>query len=249
MDDLDLEPMTYLSIVIPLYNEENCIMRNFETTKAYVDAMTKDYEIILVNDGSTDDTASIIDQIVENTPQARSLNSPRNRGKGHTVKRGVLSAIGKYIVFTDADLAVPAHFIGVCVKRLEAGAPVVIGSRHLPGSSIKIREAPLRQFLGKTFRRFAQTCLGLTVSDITCGLKGFHKKAAFDIFSRSKIERWGYDAEILFLARKLGYAIDETPVDWYHSFDSKVRVGSDSLRTLVEMFRVHYYFLSKQYRC
>jgi glycosyltransferase involved in cell wall biosynthesis len=239
--------MTYLSLVIPIYNEERCLKRNLETIKAYLDSLGKDYEIILVNDGSNDNTGFIIKEIIQGNTQARSLNGPRNRGKGHAVRSGILNAIGKYIVYSDADLAVPVHFIGECLKQLERGVPLVIGSRHRPGSSVKIREKPLRQFLGEVFRRGTQLCLGLKVTDITCGLKGFEKNAAFDIFSRSKIERWGYDAEILFLAQKLRYTIDEIPVQWYHSFDSKVRVGIDSLRTLVEIFRVRYYFLRKQY--
>ncbi|RLB83632.1 MAG: glycosyltransferase family 2 protein [Deltaproteobacteria bacterium] len=238
-----------LSLVIPLYNEEQCLKKNFETIKVYLDTLAMDYEIILVNDGSNDSTMSIIGEIVQRNSCVRSLNNLKNRGKGHAVRSGVLSAAGEYVVFADADLAVPPHFIGACLKRLEAGTPMVIGSRHLPGSSFKVREGALRQFLGEVFRRFAQFSLGLRVSDITCGLKGFQKKAAFDIFSRSKIDRWGYDVEIIFLAQKLGYVIEEIPVDWYHSFDSKVRPGIDSLRTLMEMCRVHYYYLSKQYKC
>jgi dolichyl-phosphate beta-glucosyltransferase len=240
--------MTYLSLVIPAYNEEACLKRSFETVKEYLDTLRKDYEMILVDDGSTDSTASIIRDIVRTSPQCRSLSSPVNKGKGDAVKRGVLNAAGKYIIFTDADLAVPVHFLGTCLKQLEAGTPMVIGSRHLPESSFKVREAPLRQFLGEIFRKFAQLSLGLRVSDITCGLKGFEEKAAFDIFSRSKINRWGYDAEIIFLGQKLGHKIEEFPVDWHHSFDSKVNVGIDSLRTFTEICRVYYYYLSKQYK-
>ncbi len=240
--------MIHLSLVTPLYNEESCLEKTFETVKGYLDSLRVDYEIILVNDGSTDNTPSIIEEIVQTNPQSRSLSSPVNRGKGDAVKRGVLNAAGEYIIFTDADLAVPVHFLGTCLKQLETGAPMVIGSRHLPESSFKVREAPLRQFLGEIFRKFAQLSLGLRVSDITCGLKGFEEKAAFDIFSRSKINRWGYDAEIIFLGQKLGHKIKEFPVDWQHSFDSKVNVGIDSLRTFTEICRVYYYYLSKQYK-
>jgi len=241
--------MCDLSLVIPLYNEERCLEKNFVAIKIYLDSLEKDYEIILVNDGSIDNTASIIDKIVQENSRVGSLNIPKNSGKGHAVRSGVLSATGKYVLFADADLAVPVPFIGLLLKRLEAGAPIVIGSRHLPESSFRVREDPLRQVLGEVFRKFAQLSLRLMVSDITCGLKGFEKKAAFHIFSRSKIDRWGYDAEILFLAQKLGYAIEEVPVEWYHSFDSKVSVGIDSLRTAMEIFQIHYYYLSKQYKC
>ncbi len=239
--------MPHLSLIIPLYNEECCLRKNFETIKVYLDTLRKDYEIILVNDGSTDNTTAIIRQIVKNNRQARSLNSPKNRGKGHAVKSGVLSAEGKYVVFADADLAVPAPFIGACTKRLEADTPVVIGSRHLPESFFLVREGPLRQLLGEIFRRFSQLSLGLKVSDITCGLKGFEKTAAIDIFSRSRIDRWGYDAEIMFLAQRLGYRIGEIPVEWYHSFDSKVRVGPACVKTLVEISQIHHYHLTNTY--
>ncbi|MBW1859267.1 MAG: glycosyltransferase [Deltaproteobacteria bacterium] len=231
--------MTYLSVVIPAYNEEGCLERNSGTVLAYLDTLNKDYELIFVDDGSRDSTASIIERIVKNNPRCRSLSNPTNRGKG--------DATGKYVVFMDADLAVPIRFVTTCLNKLESGAPVVIGSRHLPSSSFKVREGPLRQVCGEVFRRFAQLSLGLRVSDITCGLKGLEKEAATDIFSRSKIDRWGYDVEIIFLARKLKYAIEEVPVDWYHSFDSKVRLGIDGLRTFTEVCRVYYYYMTKQY--
>jgi len=239
--------MPYLSLVMPLYNEERCLRQNFQTIKSYLDTLRKDYEIILVNDGSTDSTASIVDEILDNTPQANSFNCKKNKGKGHAVKRGILNATGKYMVYTDADLAVPAHFIGTCLKKLNSGTSVVIGSRHLPESSMKVREDPLRQFLGEVFRWFTRFSLGLRVSDVTCGLKGFEKNAALDIFSRSKIERWGYDAEIIFLAQKLGYRIGEIPVDWYHSFDSKVRVGPACIKTLTEILQIRCYNVKNGY--
>lgn len=240
--------MIHLSLVLPIYNEASCLEKSFETIKGYLDTLPNNYEIILVDDGSTDSTACIIKQIVQGSPKYRALGGLQNQGKGNAVKRGVLDARGKYIIFTDTDLAVPVHFIGSCLKQLEVGAPVVIGSRHLPESSFRVRESFLRQFLGEIFRRFAKLSLGLRVSDITCGLKGLERSAALDIFSRSKIKRWGYDAEIIFLAQKLGHAIIEVPVDWYHSFDSKVRVGIDSLRTVEEICGVYYYYLTKQYK-
>jgi glycosyltransferase involved in cell wall biosynthesis len=239
--------MSHLSLIIPIYNEESCLKKSFETIKGYLDDLRKDYEIILVDDGSTDSTASIIEDIVRANPQSRSLASPKNRGKGDAVKRGVLNAAGEYIIFTDADLAVPVHFIGTCLKQLETGAPVVIASRHLPESSFKVREGFWRQFLGTIFRKFTQLGLQLRVSDITCGLKGFEKKAAFHIFSRTRIEGWGWDAEIVFLGQKLGCRIGEIPVDWYHSFDSRVKVVEACVQTLAEILRIAYYYMTNRY--
>ena len=186
--------MPYLSLIIPLYNEKYCLLTNLKSLKGYLESLKKDCEIILVNDGSTDSTASVIDEILDSTPQASSFNCRKNKGKGHALKRGILNATGKYIVYTDADLAVPVNFIGKSLKKLESGISIVIGSRHLPDSSLKVREDPIRQFLGEVIRWFTRLNLGLRVSDITCGLKGFEREAAFDIFSRSRIERWGYDA-------------------------------------------------------
>ena len=233
-----------ITIVVPLFNARRNVEKCLESL---LRQNYENYEIILVNDGSSDNTASIIEQIVQMNPQAHLLDIPKNRGKGYAVKSGVLDAGGKYIVYTDADLAVPVHFISTCLKRLESGIPMVIGSRHLPGSSFKVREVPLRQFLGEVFRRFALLSLGLRVSDITCGLKGLEREAAFKIFSRSKIDRWGYDAEIIFLAQKLGYTIGEIPVDWYHSFDSKVKICAASLKTFTEIFQIYYYYYANRY--
>ena len=238
----------YLSLIVPLYNEAGCLVRNIEIIKAYLDSLEKDYEMVLVNDGSLDNTGVIAKEIASENRRVRFLDIPGNRGKGYAVKTGILNAMGEYVLYTDADLAVPIRFVGVCLKKLEQGAPLVIGSRHLSESSIKVREDPFRQFLGDVYRRATRLGLGLKVSDITCGLKGFHNNAARKIFSRSRIERWGCDAEIIFLGRILGYRISEVPVDWYHSFDSKVKVASACVRTFIEMLQIRYYHLTNTYK-
>lgn len=239
--------MVYLSLIIPLYNEGKCLKENYDIIERYLETLQEAYEIILVNDGSKDNTASVIHEIRKHHSRVHSVDHARNRGKGAAVRSGILNSSGKFVIFMDADLAVPVHFIGRCLKELETGAPMVMGSRHLPGSLFKIREGLFRQLFGEVFRRGTKFCLGLRISDITCGLKGFKKKTAFDIFSRSSIERWGYDAEIIFLAQKLRYPIKEIPVEWYHSFNSKVRIIHDSARTLVEIFQILFLFLTKRY--
>lgn len=239
--------MLYVSLIIPLYNEEKCLKENFDIIERHLQTLQEPYEIILVNDGSKDNTATIIHDIMMNHSRVRSLDHGGNRGKGAAVRSGILDASGEFVIFMDADLAVPVHFIGACLKELENGAPMVMGSRHLPDSLLKIREGLFRQLFGEVFRRGTRICLGLRISDITCGLKGFKKKAAFDIFSRSRVERWGYDAEIIFLAQKLKYPIKEIPVEWYHSFNSKVRIIHDSARTLKEIFQILFLFMTKRY--
>ena len=247
MFSLDKHP--WLSIVIPLYNESGCIEANLCRIGEYLKALNLAYELILVDDGSIDFTKAVCRDIVDGNSHVRLITYSINRGKGYALKAGMLEAAGKYIIFTDADLAVPVRFIGTCLKELESGNSMVICSRHLPESTFKIRERPLRQFLGEIFRRFSQISLGLRVSDVTCGLKGFSKEAAFNIFSRSRIERWGFDAEVVFLAQRLGYHIKEIPVVWRHSFDSRVNVAIDSARTLLEIFRIRHYFARKLYNC
>ena len=245
MSSLEKHPRS--SVVIPVYNEPECLRTNVSQIEGYLKTLNSAYELVLVDDGSIDSTKAICEDLVSRNSSIRLITYPVNRGKGFAVRTGMLEAAGRYVIFTDADLAVPVRFIGECLIRLETGAPVVIGSRHLPESSFKVREGALRQFLGEVFRGGTKLILGLRVSDITCGLKGFEKQAVLDIFSRSTIDRWGYDAETIFVAGKLGYAIGEIPVDWYHSFDSKVSVGKDCIRTLKELFQIFHNYLIKRY--
>jgi len=236
-----------LSLIVPLYNEALCLEENIATMLAYLERSSISHEMVLVNDGSADATETACKRLSANNRAIRVISSAVNRGKGWAVKTGMLQAQGKYAVFTDADLAAPVQFLLPLWEQLRGGASIVIGSRHLPESSFEIREGFLRRFFGEIFRRFATLTLGLKVTDITCGFKGFNRTVAFDIFSRSKIERWGYDAEILFLAQKLHYPVFEMPVNWFHSFDSKVNVGIDSLRTISEMLRIGHYYRTKRY--
>jgi len=236
-----------LSIVIPLYNEETCLAANVARISNYLKSLPVTSEIILVNDGSRDQTARIGRQIAAGNPQIRLKGYAKNRGKGYAVKTGILAAKGRYRIFMDADLAVPPEFTGDCLEKLRDGASVVIGSRHRPGACFKIPEGTLRTILGRIYRRLTKLFFRLEVTDLTCGLKGFHAAAAVDVFNRSIVNRWGYDAEILFLAQKLRYSIVEIPVEWYHSFGSAVRVGRDSVGTFVEMLQIVINYWKKKY--
>lgn len=241
------ENQTELSIVIPLYNEEACLEKNVSSIVHYINLMPVSAEIVLVNDGSRDNTDGIGYRLAKENPCIRMESYTENRGKGYAVKTGMLAARGRFRIFMDADLAVPIEFTGICLEKLKSGAAVVIGSRHLPGSCFKVPEGSLRTLLGKVYRKLTLRCFGLNATDITCGLKGFSKKAAIDVFSRSVIQRWGYDAEILFLTRKLDYRIAEIPVEWYHSFHSAVNVGRDSVGTFVEMIQIAINYRKERY--
>ncbi|MFH1982587.1 MAG: glycosyltransferase [Pseudomonadota bacterium] len=237
-----------VSLVIPLFNEARCLEANVGRVAAYLASCHREWELLLVNDGSTDTSAAIARRLAGDHDRIRLIDSGVNRGKGHAVRTGMMLAQGERRLFMDADLAVPIEFAGRIFDRLAQGDPVVIGSRHLEASALRIREGALRQFMGAVYRRIILWGFGLPVSDITCGLKGFSAAAAADIFSRARIDRWGYDAELLFIAKKLGYAVAEVPVDWYHSFDSAVRVGRDSLVTILETVQIWQNHLLGRYR-
>ncbi len=223
---------------MPVYNEAGCLHRNIGTLVAFLEGLVVSWEVVLVNDGSTDETENIGRKLAYEARNVRMEGYAANRGKGYAVKTGMLKARGKFRLFMDADLAVPVEFVGECLHRFRQGDDIVIGSRHLKDSVYKISEGVGRTFLGKVYRKLTLDLFGLTVSDVTCGLKGFSAGATEAVFSRSKVERWGYDAEILFIAKKLGYLIREIPVDWFHSFDSKVRLSQDIPRTLNEMLAI-----------
>lgn len=236
-----------LSIVIPLYNEEACLEKNVSIVINHLKTFPITSEVILVDDGSSDNTASIGRRIAEQNLPVRIESYPENRGKGYAVKTGMLAATGRFRIFMDADLAVPVDYTGVCLEKLRNGSAVVIGSRHLPTSRFKIPEGAARSMLGKIYRKLTLLCFRLQITDITCGMKGFCEKAAVEVFSRSTINRWGYDAEVLFLTQKLGYTIAEVPVDWYHSFNSAVNIGRDSVGTFVEMIQIFINYRKKRY--
>ena len=244
MDKIDNK---LISFIIPVYNEQNCLERNMARLIGYVQGLGRPYELIIVDDGSIDDSLKISRQLSHQNSNIRVLEREKNRGKGDAVRAGMLMAKGRYRIFLDADLAVPVNHIGSSLDCLDSGAQVVIGSRHLPGSCIKLHEKPLRRTLGSIYRCLTLWAFRLRVTDITCGFKGFDESAAREVFGRSKIPRWGYDAEILFLSQRLGYTIHEIPVDWRHSFDSAVRIVSDSFRTMTEMFQIYLNYFSGNY--
>ena len=244
--DVALNPE--ISIVIPLYNEQRCLETNVAQVTACLDTLCRPWELILVNDGSRDGTGRIARELAKKNSSIYLESYPLNRGKGHAVKTGMLKARGRYRVFMDADLAVPVIHIGQCIDRLSQGADVVIGSRHLQGSCIRVPESLMRQTLGGIYRRMILTGFRLSVTDITCGLKGFSVAAAGEIFPRSVIPRWGYDAEILFLAQKLRYQVREIPVQWFHSCDSAVSVVKDSIRSFAEMLQIYWHYAKGGYR-
>src|ERR1700757_1055403 len=240
-----LEP-TY-SIVIPAYNESARLAASLEKVLAYVHAQGWDAEVIVVNDGSRDNTAEIIREFAAKDPIVKLLDNPGNRGKGYSVRSGMLHAQGQVLLFSDADLSAPIEQAPKLLQALEAGADIAIGSRWVRDETQAQRQPLHRQLFGRVFNLLLRMSLGLQFADTQCGFKAFKRAAAEAIFPLQKIERWGFDPEILFLARKLGYKVEEVPVLWGHSGDARINPVIDGARMFQEMLRGRWFSLAGEY--
>jgi dolichyl-phosphate beta-glucosyltransferase len=228
------------SIVIPAYNEASRIREGLDQVLAFVSDQRWTAEILVVNDGSTDGTADIIREYERRDARLRLVENPGNRGKGYSVRNGVLHASGDYVMFSDADLSSPIGESLKLIAALDAGADVAMGSRWLKPETMTERQSVLRQIAGRLYNIIARIFLRLPYRDTQCGLKAFRKQAAHDVFSRQKIERWGFDPEVLFIARKLGYRIAEVPVAWAHDDRSKIHPLLDGIKMFWEVLRIRW---------
>jgi glycosyltransferase involved in cell wall biosynthesis len=241
-----LPEITY-SIVIPAYNESARLGATLDKVLAYVHAQNWDAEVIVVNDGSRDDTADIVRGFAANDPAVRLVENPGNRGKGYSVRNGMLSARGRVVLFSDADLSSPIEEMPKLLDALATGADVAIGSRWLKAELQTQRQPFYRQVMGRVFNLLLRTTLGLQYSDTQCGFKAFTRPAVQAIFPLQRIERWGFDPEILFLARKFGLKVQEVPVAWGHSGDTRIHPLIDSSRMFWEMLHVRWCDLTGKY--
>lgn len=234
----------FLSVIIPLYNEQKRLGKLAKVFN-FFNRQKFDYEVILVNDGSRDNTLKKLNQLAKKFKFIL-ISYEKNRGKGFAVKRGALSAKGRYVLFTDIDLSTPLKEFTKFIPFLKTGN-VVIGSRKMRDSSLQKRQTMLRESLGKGFTFLSQIVLNLRISDFTCGFKCFSKKAAEEIFAKQTIHRWGFDSEILFLAKEFGYEIKEVPVRWSNDPRSKVKFPQDIIRCLLDLYRIRYNWFMKAY--
>jgi dolichyl-phosphate beta-glucosyltransferase len=233
-----LETDCRLSVVIPAYNEAGRIVEPLRRIDAYLCASNIPSELLVVDDGSTDDTADVVRHLASElrTP-VRVVVCASNRGKGHAVKVGVGQARGELVLMTDADLSTPIEELGKFLGHVGNGVQVAIGSRKMAGAVIEARQPWLREMMGRVFTFLTRRLL-VSVSDVTCGFKLFTREAAADVFGRLTLDDWSFDAEALFLAHRAGFVIREVPVRWRDDPGTKVRRGRDAARSALGLARI-----------
>jgi glycosyltransferase involved in cell wall biosynthesis len=242
---LILDP-TY-SIVVPAYNESARLGASLEKILGYIAQQNWSAEVIVVNDGSRDDTAEIVRRLAQSNPALRLIENPGNRGKGYSVRHGMLQAHGSVVVFSDADLSSPIEELPKLLNALNNGADIAIGSRWLQSETQTQRQPLHRQLFGRIFNLMLRITLGLHFKDTQCGFKAFQKQAVQKIFPLQKIERWGFDPEILFLAGKFGFRVQEVPVAWAHSGGTRIHPLTDGSRMFWDMLRIRWYDVTGKY--
>jgi len=233
-----LSSWSHLSVVVPAYNEEERLPRTLDRLKEYYDAQPYDYDVAVVSDGSKDRTADIAHEFARANGRFRLISYPDNQGKGYAVRKGMLEATGDLILFCDADLATPQEETEKLLERMNQGADVAIGSRPLQASNLEVRQPWYREMLGRSFNLAVQTIGIRGIDDTQCGFKMFTAAANKDIFSRCKLNGFGFDFEALMVARDLGYRIDEVPIRWRHQEGSKVVLMRDGPRMLRDLLKL-----------
>ncbi|MBM3294859.1 MAG: glycosyltransferase family 2 protein [Candidatus Aminicenantes bacterium] len=234
----------HLGVVIPAFNEEARIGPTLERLAAYLRARPWTAEILVVDDGSTDATRARAEEALRDVPRSRVLGRAENRGKGFSVREGVLASEGAHILFTDADLSTPIEELEKFWPPIQAGRDIVIGSRALPGSDIRVRQTRLRRGMGKVFNLLVRLFLLRGIPDTQCGFKLFRREAARAVFAPLATTGFAFDVEVLLRARRMGLRIAQVPVVWRNSPPSKVRLIGSSARMLAELLMI--YFMTRR---
>jgi len=235
---------TKISLIIPIYNEEGRV-HNLNTLWKYIKNKIYIKELIIVNDGSTDDTLFFLTRFQKIT-RCKLISYSKNKGKGYAVKKGVISAKGTHILFMDVDLSTPPKMVGE-LKKIIQSADIIIGTRKNKKAILLQRQSMIREVMGTFFTTISQKISGVEVSDFTCGFKCFSKKAAKKIFKKQRINRWAFDAESLFLAKKYGFSIKELPVQWSDRKGTKVRFPQDIIQSLFDVVAIRLNELFSKY--
>jgi dolichyl-phosphate beta-glucosyltransferase len=235
------------SVVIPAYNESARILATLESVVQCIRAQGWRAEVLVVNDGSTDRTAEIVRTFQAGAPEVRLLENPGNRGKGYSVRSGMMQAGGEIVMFTDSDLSAPIEEAERLFAAIAAGADIAIGSRWLESGRQTHRQPLYRQFFGRCFNMVCRMIMRLPFADTQCGFKAFTRDAANTVFQLQTIERWGFDPEILFIAVKRGFKVQEVAVSWAHDERSRMSYLRDGMQMLKELCMVRWNALTGQY--
>ncbi|MGB6974415.1 MAG: dolichyl-phosphate beta-glucosyltransferase [Terracidiphilus sp.] len=240
-------PHPHYSIVIPAYNESGRIPATLERVLACIRERGWDAEILVVNDGSRDRTAEVVQEIARDAPELRLLSNPGNHGKGYSVRHGMQEARGDVVMFTDSDLSAPIEEAERLFAAIEGGADIAIGSRWLESGRQTHRQPLYRQFFGRCFNLVTRMMMQLPFVDTQCGFKAFTREAARTVFALQTIERWGFDPEILFIALKRGLTVKEVAVSWAHDERSRMSYLKDGMQMLKELATIRWNALMGRY--
>ena len=225
--------MTYLSIVIPAHNEAKRLPPTLASINDYMCEQPYSFEIIVVENGSEDHTAEVVEQHASNNDQVHLISVPE-RGKGIAVRTGMLAANGEYRFMCDADLSMPISQIARFLPPELSNYDIAIGSREIEGS-MRLNEPTFTHVRGRIFSNLVKLIVLPGFEDTQCGFKCFHARAAIDLFTNQQLDGMSFDVEVLYIARKRGYKIVEVPVDWYFHSETRVRMVKDSLRMLTDV--------------
>ena len=232
--------MTALSVIVPAYNETARLPATLRAMRAFLDAAGEEYEVIVVDDGSTDGTLPFAEEQRISWPQLRVLSLGRNRGKGAAVREGMLAAGGGLRLFSDADLSTPMTELTRLRERIGGATTVAIASRAVPGAAIGVHQPGRRETMGRVYNKLVQALVLPGLHDTQCGFKLYTAEAAVTCFEPLRTAGFGFDAEVLLRARRHGWTIAEVPVHWDHKEDSRVSAMRDSLGVLVDLVRLRF---------
>jgi len=234
-----------VSVVIPAYNELKRLPPSLRTVEKYLNENYASWEILVADDGSTDQT---IERLAPEFPRVKFLKAPKNMGKGAAVRRGMLAAAGKIVLFSDADLSTPIDELAEMKTLIDSkGYDIVIASRDLPESKLEVRQSWYRELSGRTFNILVRTLSGLSFHDTQCGFKLFTRAAAQAVFSRARSDRFAFDVEILMIASMIGFKIFEQPVRWINAEGSKVHFMTDGPKMISDILRFRWWALRGAY--
>lgn len=240
-----------LSVVIPAFNEEARIGSTLARISGYFADRNEDFEIVVVDDGSSDETVSVVSRFTESHPRTliQLLQNERNRGKGFSVRRGMLRCGGRYALLTDADLSTPIQeFEKLKNEVVDGRADIAVGSRDIEGARVEVHQSWIRENSGKLYNLFVRVLTGLPFKDTQCGFKLFDMRWKEALFGKQRIERFGFDVELLMIASKLGLTVREVPVVWRHDEGSKVHFLKDGSRMLLDLLQVRWNQFLGRYR-